>query len=311
MFAAPCREPQTDTAISSTCMPGGFLRKSQSWRLTYPQECAAAYKCVAMTTFNSQPPTPDSQLPPTPKVVDLNADVGEGCGQDAALMPLITSANIACGYHAGDTDSMRAAVVLARDHGVAVGAHPSFPDREQFGRREMRLARTDLHECIRGQVHTLAAIAAAAGTRLRHVKPHGALYNMAARDEELAEGVARAVYSVDPELLLFGLAGSALVKVAARVGLRSVNEVFADRAYLPDGSLLPRDRPGSVLHNEAAVATRAVAMACEGTVVAVDGSRIRVQAGTICVHGDTPGAAVLAARIRDGLGRAGVTVAPP
>jgi UPF0271 protein len=192
-----------------------------------------------------------------------------------------------------------------------VGAHPSFPDREHFGRREMRLAAEDLHECIRAQVHALAAVAAAEGTRLRHVKPHGAVYNMAARDEALAEAVARAVYSVDPTLLLFGLAGSALVTVAARVGLRSVNEVFADRAYLPDGSLLPRHRPGSVLHNEAAVATRAVTMARDGAVVAVDGSRVIVRADTICVHGDTPGAAVLAARIRDGLRRAGVTVAAP
>ena len=243
--------------------------------------------------------------------IDVNADVGEGCGQDAALIPLISSANIACGYHAGDADSMREAVAFARDHGVAVGAHPSFPDRENFGRREMQLSPADLHASIVAQVQALAAIAASEGTRLRHVKPHGALYNMAARDENLAETVARAVQTVDPALLLVGLAGSILLMIAERVGLRSVSEVFADRAYLPDGSLLPRDRPGSVIHNAAAVAVRAVEMARGGTVVAVDGSSISVRADTICIHGDTPGAAALARRLRAGLAAAGIAVAAP
>lgn len=243
--------------------------------------------------------------------IDLNADVGEGYGQDAALMPLISSANIACGYHAGDTDSMREAVALARDHLVAVGAHPSFPDRQHFGRREMPLPAHDIHECIRAQVEALAAVAAAAGTRVRHVKPHGALYNMAARDEDVAEAVARAVHSVDPTLLLFGLSGSMLMQVASRIGLRTVSEVFADRAYRADGSLLPRDQHGSVLHDESGVVARAVGMAREGMVVAVNGDSIRVRAETICVHGDTPGAAALASRIRDELVRAGVTIAAP
>jgi UPF0271 protein len=243
--------------------------------------------------------------------IDLNADVGEGYGQDAALMSLISSANIACGYHAGDADSMRETVVLARDRLVAVGAHPSFPDRESFGRRELRLSAHDIHECIRAQVEALAAVAAAEGTRIRHVKPHGALYNMAARDEEVAEAVARAVLAVDPTLLLFALSGSGLVRVAARIGLRTVSEVFADRAYRADGSLLPRDQPGSVIDDESIVAARAVGMAREGTVVAADGNRIPVLAETICVHGDTPGAAALARRVRDDLVRAGVTVAAP
>jgi UPF0271 protein len=246
-----------------------------------------------------------------PRSIDLNADVGEGCGQDAALIPLISSANIAFGFHAGDVDSMREAVVLARAHGVAIGAHPSFPDREHFGRREMVLTPADLHECIAGQVQTLAAMAASEGTTLRHVKPHGALYNLAARDEDLAEAVARAVLSVDPALLLFGLAGSLLLTAGARAGLRCISEVFADRAYLPDGSLLPRDRPGSVIHSAAAVAVRAVRMAREGTIAAVDGSQIGVQARTICLHGDTPGAATLATRIRDALAAAGITVSAP
>jgi 5-oxoprolinase (ATP-hydrolysing) subunit A len=243
--------------------------------------------------------------------VDLNADVGEGCGQDGALMPLISSANIACGLHAGDVDSMHEAVSLANHHGVAIGAHPSFPDRENFGRREMRLNARDLRECIVAQIESLASVAAAAGTRLRHVKPHGALYNMAARDEELAEAVVTAIRSVDPALMLFGLAGSALVTVAARLGMPFVSEAFADRAYRSDGSLLPRDQPGSVLQNDADVAARAVAMVQYGGVVAVDGSRVNIAADTICVHGDTPGAAALAKRIRDALAEAGVTVRAP
>jgi UPF0271 protein len=243
--------------------------------------------------------------------VDLNADVGEGCGQDAALMSLISSANIACGIHAGDVDSMREAVMLARDHGVAIGAHPSFPDREHFGRREMQLDASDVRQCIVAQIESLATVAAAAGTRLRHVKPHGALYNMAARDEELAEAVATAVRSVDPELMLFGLAGSELVKVAACAGLRSISEAFADRAYRADGSLLPRDQPGSVLHGDSAVAARVVAMVRNGSVVAVDGSRVSIAADTICVHGDTPGAPALARSIRDALAAAGITVGAP
>lgn len=226
-------------------------------------------------------------------------------------MPLISSANIACGLHAGDADTMREAVALARAHDVVIGAHPSFPDREHFGRREMRLSAEDLRECIVAQVRSLADVAASAGVRLRHVKPHGALYNMAARDEELAAAVVDAIRSVDPSLAIFGLAGSALMGAASRMGLHSVSEVFADRAYSADGSLLPRDQPGSVLHDANEVAARAVAMARDGSVVAVDGSRIRVQADTICIHGDTLGAPVLARRIRGALTEAGITVAAP
>lgn len=226
-------------------------------------------------------------------------------------MPLISSANIACGLHAGDADTMREAVALARAHNVVIGAHPSFPDREHFGRREMRLSAEDLHECIVAQVRSLAVVAASAGVRLRHVKPHGALYNMAARDEELAEAVVAAVRSVDPSLSVFGLAGSVLVKAALRMGLRGVSEVFADRAYCADGSLVPRTQPGSVLDDESAVALRAVAMVRERGVAAVDGSRVTLDADTICIHGDTPGAPALARRIRGALAVAGITVAAP
>jgi 5-oxoprolinase (ATP-hydrolysing) subunit A len=243
--------------------------------------------------------------------IDLNADVGEGCGQDAALMPLISSANIACGGHAGDAESMRDAVALALEHAVAIGAHPSFPDREHFGRQEMLLPAHKLHECIVAQIESLASIAQKQGTQLRHVKPHGALYNMAARDEALAETVVTAIRSVDPSLMLFGLAGSALLVVAGRLGLRAISETFADRAYRADGSLLPRNQQGSVLHDDTVVAARAVAMVQDGAVIAVDGSRVALRADTICLHGDSPGADVMAMQIRDAFTAAGIRVVAP
>jgi 5-oxoprolinase (ATP-hydrolysing) subunit A len=243
--------------------------------------------------------------------IDLNADVGEGCGQDAALMPLISSANIACGIHAGDNDSMREAVALALEHGVAIGAHPSFPDREHFGRREMQLDARELHQCIVAQIESLANVAAAAGAQLRHVKPHGALYNMAARDEAIAETVVAAIRSVDSTLMMFGLAGSVMLTVAERLGLRAISEAFADRAYRPDGSLLPRNQQGSVLHDETGVASRAVAMVQGGAIIAVDGSHVAIRADTICLHGDSPGADVMALRIRDAFAAAGVRIVAP
>ena len=226
-------------------------------------------------------------------------------------MPLISSANIACGGHAGDAESMREAVALAIEHGVAIGAHPSFPDREHFGRQEMHLPARELHECIVAQIESLAKVAAAAGARRHHVKPHGALYNMAARDAALAATVVAAIRSVDPSLLLFGLAGSALLVVAERLDLRAISETFADRAYRSDGSLLPRDQQGSVLHDQTAVAARAVAMVQDGAVIAVDGSRVAIRADTICLHGDSPGADVMAMRIRDAFAAAGIRVAAP
>lgn len=248
---------------------------------------------------------------PVKSLIDLNADVGEGCGDDAALMTLISSANIACGVHAGDAATMRTAVLMARDAGVAIGAHPSFPDREHFGRRDMHLSADDVHWCIVAQIEALAEIAAAAGTLLHHVKPHGALYNMAARDAQLADAIAAAVRSVDRSLLLFGLAGSVAVTAAANAGLRGVTEAFADRAYRPDASLMPRDQPGSVLHDDQLIAARAVTIARDRGVTAVDGSWLQLDADTICLHGDTPGAALLAGRIRQALAAAGITVAAP
>jgi UPF0271 protein len=241
--------------------------------------------------------------------VDLNADVGEGLGQDPALLQVVSSASIACGFHAGDPGTMRATVALAREHGVAIGAHPSFPDLSGFGRREMTLAPREIEECVTYQLGALAEIAAAQGMRVQHVKPHGALYNMSARDAGLADAVARAVAAFDPALVLFGLAGSALIEAGARAGLQTAAEVFADRAYRRDGSLVPRAQPGAVLHDAGVVVPRAIAMVRDRAVLADDGSRVTLQVETICVHGDTPGAAALARRLREGLEAAGIEIA--
>ena len=244
--------------------------------------------------------------------VDLNADLGEGrneaAGQDAGLMPSITSANVACGFHAGDPGVMRATVALAREHGVAVGAHPGFPDLEGFGRRELQVAPRDVEDFVVYQVGALAAIAAAQGVRLQHVKPHGALFNMAARDRGLAEAIARAAAVIDRGLILFGLPDSELVAAGERAGLRTAREGFADRAYQADGTLVPRTQTGAVIHDPELVVRRAVRMVREGMVDAIDGSRVPLVIETLCVHGDTPGAAELAARIRRTLIDAGVEV---
>jgi UPF0271 protein len=245
-----------------------------------------------------------------PHYVDLNADVGEGIGQDPQLLALVTSANVACGIHAGDPATMRATVALAREHGVAVGAHPSFPDRQGFGRRPMTLSQSDIQACVSIQVRALAEIAVLEGVRLCHVKPHGALYNMAAEDGGVADAIARAVAALDTSLVLVGLAGSELIRAGERAGLRTAHEVFADRAYRADGFLVPRAEPGSVIQDAEAIVPRALAMVRDGVVTAVDGRRVPLQAETICVHGDTADAAALAARVRQGLLDAGVTIAP-
>ena len=248
--------------------------------------------------------------------IDLNGDVGESfgayeIGHDAALIPILTSVNIACGFHAGDPGVMRATVALAREHGTAVGAHPGFPDLVGFGRREMKATPREVEDLVAYQIGALAAIAAAQGVRLAHVKPHGALYNMAARDVDLAEAIARAIAAVDPSLALFGLPGSQSLEAAQRHKVRAVSEAFADRAYRRDGSLLPRNEPGAVIDDEQIVVTRAVAIARERMVIAADGTRVALDVQTICVHGDTPGAAVLASRIRKALSDAGVQVRAP
>ncbi|MFN0013282.1 MAG: 5-oxoprolinase subunit PxpA [Saprospiraceae bacterium] len=217
---------------------------------------------------------------------DLNCDLGEGYPSDTDLMPLITSANIACGYHAGDRDTMRRTVDLALEHGVAVGAHPGFADRENFGRRELRLSGQEYYDLVLEQVQIMADIARAAGTTLRHIKPHGALYNMAARDPELAYTLARAVRDFDPQLLLFGLSGSSSIAEAKKLGLRTISEVFADRSYQPDGSLTPRSQPGALLENEVDCQRQVYEMVVHGQVKTADGPVISICAETICLHGD-------------------------
>jgi UPF0271 protein len=230
-------------------------------------------------------------------------------GSDAEVMSTITSANIACGYHAGDPAVMRATVRLARSHGVAVGAHPGLPDLVGFGRREMQVSPDEVEGMVLYQLGALQAVARAEGVRLQHVKPHGALYNMAARDVSLADAIARAVRAFDPSLILFGLAGSPMLAAGEAAGLRVASEVFADRAYQRDGSLASRRIAGSVIHDADAVAARAVQMVRDGTAVTTSGEVISLRADTICIHGDTPGAAALARTIRHALEEAGVTVA--
>jgi UPF0271 protein len=245
--------------------------------------------------------------------VDLNADVGEraassGLGQDPALMRSITSANVACAFHAGSPGVMRATVELAAQHGVAVGAHPGFPDLEGFGRRELHVSPRDVEDFVVYQVGALAAIAAAHGVRLQHVKPHGALFNMAVRDPQLADAVARATAAIDTSMVLFGLPGSQLTAAGRRAGLRTACEAFADRAYNADGSLVARQHPDAVIHDPDVVARRAVRMVREQVVQALDGTVVPLIVDTICVHSDTPGAAELAARIRAALSDAGIEV---
>jgi UPF0271 protein len=247
--------------------------------------------------------------------LDLNADLGESfgaykLGQDALLMPLITSANVACGFHAGDPGVMRETVALAREHGVAVGAHPGFPDLVGFGRRDMKASPREIEDFVIYQIGALAGFVAAQGMRLQHVKAHGALYNMAVRDRVVADAIARATASVDRSLILFGLAGSELIGAGQRAGLRTAREGFADRSYRPDGTLVPRQEAGAVIEAADGVVTRALAMARDRTVIASDGSRLSLAVDTICLHGDTPGAATLASRLRQALTDAGVSVLP-
>jgi UPF0271 protein len=246
--------------------------------------------------------------------VDLNADVGESfgpfaIGHDAGLMTSITSANVAAGFHGGDPSVLRATIRLAREHGVEVGAHPGFPDLSGFGRRNMQLSMREAEDLVLYQIAAVAGVAAAEGVSLRHVKPHGALYNMAARDRALADAVVRAVRAVDARLVVVGLSGSLLVAAALEAGLRAASEAFSDRGYLANGALAPRDVPGGVISDPALVARRAVAMVRDRQVTALDGATVALDVDTLCVHGDTPGAARLAAEVRRGLEAANIVVA--
>ncbi|HEX8031476.1 MAG TPA: 5-oxoprolinase subunit PxpA [Vicinamibacterales bacterium] len=245
--------------------------------------------------------------------IDLNSDLGESfgpwpMGQDEALMESITSANVACGFHAGDPGVMRETISLAREKGVAIGAHPGFQDLVGFGRREMKASAAEVEDLVLYQLAALAGMASTQGVRLQHVKAHGALYNMACRDRKLADAIVKAVAGFDRTLIVFGLPGSQLLGAAKSAGLTTGAEVFADRAYEADGSLTPRTRSGSVIHDTASVVGRAVRMVRDRQVVATDGSIVTLDADTICLHGDTRGAADLARAVRAGLHAAGVDV---
>ncbi|MDK2925454.1 MAG: 5-oxoprolinase (ATP-hydrolyzing) subunit [Bacillota bacterium] len=246
--------------------------------------------------------------------VDLNSDVGESFGAyklglDAEVLKHVTSANIACGLHAGDPMVMAKTVALAAENGVGVGAHPGYPDLQGFGRRNMNLTPDEVKNFVIYQVGALAAFARAAGRPLQHVKAHGALYNMAAKDAKLARAIAEGVKAAAPDAILLALAGSEMVKAAREVGLKVAQEVFADRAYNPDGTLVPRSQPGSMIHDPEVAIPRAVRMVTEGKVTAITGEEISIQADSICVHGDNPEAIAFVARIRDALA-AGVEVVP-
>jgi len=238
--------------------------------------------------------------------VDLNCDLGEGAGHDAELMPLVTSANVACGAHAGDERTMRATVDLARRHGVAVGAHPGFADPEHFGRRELPVMPDEVHALVLAQVRALQRTAVDAGGRVVHVKPHGALYNLAARNTLIADAVAQAVYEADPRLVLFALAGSALARAGRTGGLDVAEEAFVDRTYQADGSLTPRHQPEALITDAAAAVAQALALVQRGRVRATDGTEVAVTADTLCLHGDGPQAVAFAQQLRAALAAAGV-----
>lgn len=245
--------------------------------------------------------------------IDLNCDLGESYGQwtlgdDAAILPLVTSANVACGFHAGSPDVIFSTLRAAAASGVAVGAHVAYPDLAGFGRRNMDLSRDELFADVIYQIGALQGLAAAAGTRVRYVKPHGALYNTIANDERQARAVIEAIGAVDPGLPLVGLAGSRILTLARSAGLKTVAEAFADRAYHRDGTLVSRRTPGAVLHDPQQVAKRTLRMLRDGGVTSIEGEFTPVEADSLCVHGDSPGAIDMARRIRECLEESGITV---
>lgn len=255
---------------------------------------------------------PARTMPATddPRHIDLNADLGEGVGDDAAMLGLVSSANIACGMHAGGPEEMGAALAAARAGGVAVGAHPGYADRANFGRIVVPQTLAGIERLVAWQIGAACGMAALAGHRITYVKAHGALYNLAATDTDVALAIARAVRAVDPALTALCLAGSAGAAATMATGLRVAAEVFADRAYRPDGTLVPRTEPGAVIHDAGEVAARTLRMLEDGAITATDGTRRAVPMDSICLHGDTPGAMALARALRAALGAAGWRIAP-
>lgn len=268
----------------------------------------------------SPPPTaaatPRSQSPPASAacpVIDLNADVGEGfgvwtLGHDEAMLRVVTSANVACGFHAGDPDTLRRTCALAAEQKVVIGAHVGYKDLAGFGRRAIDIEPETLTNDVIYQIAALDGFARVAGTRVRYVKPHGALYNTAVHDTSQAAAVVEAILLYDSILPVMGLPGSALLTIAGKAGLRTVTEAFADRGYTPEGTLVPRSQPGALLNDPARVAQRMIRMMMTGQVQACDGTDVAVQADSICVHGDSPGAVEIAVALRQSLALAGVDI---
>lgn len=247
--------------------------------------------------------------------VDLNCDMGESfgnyvCGQDSEVIPYISSANVACGFHASDPSVMSDTVKLAKAGGVAIGAHPGYPDLVGFGRRNMKVSAKDLKAMVQYQIGALNAFCAANHVKLQHVKPHGAMYNMAGKDEALAAAIAEGIYEVSPDLILLGLSGSELITAGEKTGLRCAREVFADRAYEDDGSLVTRTKPGAMITDEDEAIARVVSMVRDGHVTAITGREIEVQADSICLHGDSPKAVAFAKKIRETLTAEGIEIRP-
>lgn len=245
--------------------------------------------------------------------MDINSDLGESygawrMGDDVSMLDIISSANVACGFHAGSPAGILQTLQAARERGVFVGAHVSYPDLVGFGRRNMEVASDDLKADVIYQIGALQALACAAGTRVTHVKPHGALYNTIAHDERQAQAVIAAILALDPKLVLVGLAGSPLLQWAAGHGLATVAEAFADRAYTAEGNLVARSQPGSMLHDAGEIAQRMLQLVQTGAITAIDGSTVALRAESICVHGDSPGAVQIARQVRDTLAGAGVSI---
>ena len=243
--------------------------------------------------------------------IDFNCDLGEGCGSDAAIMPFISSASIASGGHAGDAASMRTTVQLCLEHGVAIGAHPSFEDREHFGRRELQLPCAQIAAMVGRQIQAQAQVCGSAGARLQHVKPHGALYNLAARDRDVAAAIAEAVLEFDGSLILFMLSGSQGAAAAAETGVRVAHEVFAERRYEADGRLTPRNEPDAVIEDVDTALSQVRTMLRDGVVIARTGQRVPVRADTLCLHGDRADAPAFAQALRQALEADGIRILAP
>lgn len=247
--------------------------------------------------------------------VDLNADLGESfgnykCGMDEEVIKYISSANIACGFHASDPLVMADTVKLANDNLTAIGAHPGYPDLVGFGRRNMAVSEKELKAYVQYQIGALKAFCTANNVKMQHVKPHGAMYNMAAKDEKLAYAIAEAIYEVDSNLILMGLSGSVMIDAAKKTGLKTANEVFADRAYQADGTLVPRSKEGAVIQDESIAVLRVINMVKNGIVEAIDGTKIPIKVDSICLHGDGKKAVLFAKMLHESLVKEGVEIVP-